>query len=356
MRAALKRLVLRVSQDAGLFRITAHATRGGLHILCYHGTAFADEHRFLPKLFMAPDTFEQRLRTIAEQRLHVLPLDEAVNRLAHGDLPPRAIVITIDDGFYGTYRLAWPMLQRYGFPATIYATSYYSVKEHPVFGLVIHYMLWKTSADRLDLGELGTPLRGTAGCRDRTQRDELARTITAYGETKCSEDERVALARRLGHMLGVNYDALVESRIMSLMTLTEIKTLAAAGADIQAHTHRHRFPLVTEEAGRELDDNRNALEPAIGSRLEHFCYPSGEWFEEQWAWLRARGFKSATTCEAGLNYCSTPPFALRRFLDGEDITQLEFEAELSGCAAVLRRARARLGLGRRDRPWRHASP
>jgi peptidoglycan/xylan/chitin deacetylase (PgdA/CDA1 family) len=344
--------MLYASKRAGLFALAARTTGSGLRILCYHGTALAEEHRFLPKLFMAPQTFERRLRILAEHRHPVLPLGEAVERLGRGDLPPRAVVITIDDGFYGSYRLAWPMLQRYGFPATIYATSYYSVKEHPIFGLVVEYMLWKTQATRLDLTALGTPLCGRAMLEDRAARQRIAETLTEHGETQCSEDERIAIARRLGRLLDVDYAALAASRMLSLMTLDELRQLAAAGADIQAHTHRHRFPLQESEAKRELEDNRRALEPMAGRRLEHFCYPSGEWFEEHWPWLEAAGMRTATTCERGLNYPKTPRLALRRFLDGEHITEVEFESELTGYAELLRLARARLGGGEPTRPWR----
>ena len=51
------------------------------------------------------------------------------------------------------------------------------------------------------------------------------------------------------------------------------------------------------------------------------------------------GIVSATTCHAGLlnlkskNAC----YYLPRFLDGENVHMLEFEAEMSGFAEILRR-------------------
>jgi hypothetical protein len=43
-----------------------------------------------------------------------------------------------------------------------------------------------------------------------------------------------------------------------------------------------------------------------------------------------------------LNGAETPRLALRRFLDGEDVAQIEFEAEISGFAELARQARSRL--------------
>jgi len=58
---------------------------------------------------------------------------------------------------------------------------------------------------------------------------------------------------------------------------------------------------------------------------------------EQFDILRVTGIQSAVTCEAGLNYTDTNPYRLYRFLDGENITQLEFEAEMSGFLEIFRR-------------------
>jgi len=35
-------------------------------------------------------------------------------------LPRKSVVITIDDGYRSTYEIAWPILKRYGLPATVY--------------------------------------------------------------------------------------------------------------------------------------------------------------------------------------------------------------------------------------------
>jgi hypothetical protein len=79
------------------------------------------------------------------------------------------------------------------------------------------------------------------------------------------------------------------------------------------------------------------LEPVVGRRLRHLCYPSGIWSEEQWQTLQSLDIRSATTCDRGFNSRSTPLLALKRFLDSEHLSQVEFEAELSGFTPTLRR-------------------
>jgi peptidoglycan/xylan/chitin deacetylase (PgdA/CDA1 family) len=38
-------------------------------------------------------------------------------------LPPKSVVITIDDGYRSSYEVAYPILKKYGFPATVFLYS-----------------------------------------------------------------------------------------------------------------------------------------------------------------------------------------------------------------------------------------
>ncbi len=339
MARPLKLLLYRTCKAAGLFAAARVLTRPGLRIFCYHGFSLQDEHDFRPGLFIRPDTFERRMRYLSEHGYPVMTLQHAVAGLEAGALPANATVLTIDDGFYDVLKIAAPILERHGHRATLYVTSYYAGKETPVFRLAIQYMFWKTRAASIDLDGL-LPLRretvmlGDAGVKDRCLWD-----IIAFGETKLDEPQRVTLAESVGRRLGVPYDAIASSRLLSLMTADELRQLSASGIDMQLHTHRHHLPEEETLLDREIVENRQFLAPLTSRALAHFCYPSGIWSHRQWPWLAARGVLTATTCDVGLNYANTPRLGLRRFLDGEDISQIEFEAEVSGFSELLRRAR-----------------
>ena len=132
------------------------------------------------------------------------------------------------------------------------------------------------------------------------------------------------------------------------MTPEELRSLAAADVSVGLHTHRHRFPADDRaSAEREIAENRAELDRCTGRTAPHFCYPSGLWAEVQWGWLEDLQIKSSTTCVAGLNTERTPRHALRRFLDGDGVHELEFEAALCGLSDLLRAAVSVLSLGRR---------
>jgi peptidoglycan/xylan/chitin deacetylase (PgdA/CDA1 family) len=69
------------------------------------------------------DAFERQLAFLAKLRYRVLSLAELAASLDRGEPQPRhATVITFDDGYEETHSVAWPLLKRFGFPATVFVT------------------------------------------------------------------------------------------------------------------------------------------------------------------------------------------------------------------------------------------
>ena len=340
MRRAAKRAFLLVSRALGLFHLSRRLTRDRLRILCYHGFALDDEAEFFPPLFVHPARFRERLALLARHGFPVLPLDDALRRLERGDLPDGATAITIDDGFFSAYAEAVPALETHAFPATIYVTTYYAVKQAPVFRLAVQYMFWRSRAASLPASHPWAP-EAPADLTDATARVRAMWHVIEYGEARSSEQERHAISRELAELLGVDYGAICRRRLFHLMTLDAIRDLATRGFDIQLHTHRHRLPQTTEEGTRrEIVENREVLEAAVGHSLRHLCYPSSIWTPHQWPWLEALRIRSATTCSPGLNGPDTHRLALTRFLDTANVSAIEFEAELYGYLELMRPLRA----------------
>jgi peptidoglycan/xylan/chitin deacetylase (PgdA/CDA1 family) len=75
--------------------------------------------------FVVPlGAFERQMVWLARLRFNVMRLDEAVRRLLSGEpLPPRAVVLTFDDGARDMRTLALPVLERHGFPATAFVVT-----------------------------------------------------------------------------------------------------------------------------------------------------------------------------------------------------------------------------------------
>ena len=75
----------------------------------------------------------------------------------------------------------------------------------------------------------------------------------------------------------------------------------------------------------------------INFKATHLCYPSGVYFKKYFSALESFGIESATTCEPGfVDFNSHSKMNIPRFLDGEDIPDIVFEAEMCGTLELLR--------------------
>jgi len=64
--------------------------------------------------------FEKQMNYLATHNYSVISLSELLKGLKNGQLPPKPVVITIDDGFKSSFTLAYPVLKKYNFPATLF--------------------------------------------------------------------------------------------------------------------------------------------------------------------------------------------------------------------------------------------
>lgn len=87
-------------------------------ILCYHSV----EPGWDSPLAIDPDAFEEQCAWLSRHR-NVLDLTDAVAALEHDALPKHAVALTFDDGLSGVYEHAFPILRRYGFPATVFLVT-----------------------------------------------------------------------------------------------------------------------------------------------------------------------------------------------------------------------------------------
>jgi len=155
-----------------------------------------------------------------------LTLSEAERRRRRGDLPPRSLVVTFDDGYAST-ALARPALERFGFPATVFVVTdfvdagaplhWYGVPDDPADEHERRPLGWPQLRELRDAGwEIGShtvshpllPALDDAGLERELgrSRERIAAELGAaesiaypYGQA----DERVAAAaRRAGYLVG----------------------------------------------------------------------------------------------------------------------------------------------------------
>jgi peptidoglycan/xylan/chitin deacetylase (PgdA/CDA1 family) len=341
----LKESALSVLEHVGASRQVGRSAwrRRRLLILCYHGVSLTNEHEWAPGLYVSPAHLEERLTLVRNEGCTVLPLGQAVDALYAGELPERAVALTFDDGYHDFAVRAWPILRQFGYPATLYLTTARVDRNLPNVNLFISYALWCGRGRDFDArGFLG--LTGRYPLQTSAERDAafvaLTRALRTNRTRGISQDH---LARIVVERLGLDYEALLASRVLTLMRPEEISQLAAQGLDVQMHTHLHRSPPDPEEFVRDVLVNRDRIEQLTGIRPIHFCYPSGNYRYEYVAALRHAGIRTATTCDPGMATSDQDPLLLPRFIDTSGVPSIIFRSWLTGMAECLPRRTRRGG-------------
>jgi peptidoglycan/xylan/chitin deacetylase (PgdA/CDA1 family) len=325
--------VLKTAKMAGLFSRAADSAsrRRRLLILCYHGIAMEDEDQWLGHLFISRARFERRLELLHSFAANVLHLGEALDHLRKGTLPPRSVVITFDDGYVDFHQIASPLMEKYRYPSTLYLSTYYCLHRLPVFNLMVNYLMWKSGKSLVELPEFGVDR--PVPISNFEQRQEVFRQLLAWSDAnQLKVREKDGIARSLATTLELDYDSILATRILQLMTPSEVADTARAGVRMELHTHRHRTPNDRDLFLREIQDNRACIREFAGREPTHFCYPSGNYDSKFFPWLSEAGVESATTCEPGLASAEMNWLLAPRFLDDSVASEIDFERWLSGFA------------------------
>jgi peptidoglycan/xylan/chitin deacetylase (PgdA/CDA1 family) len=227
----------------------------------------------------------------------VLPLDEAVHRLASGSLPSRALAITFDDGYADNHDLAMPILCRHGLSATFFIATGY-LDGGLMWNDTVAEAIRHTRFARLDLGHVGLEPLGRIELSDDARRRRAVSTVLAAlkylpGDTRRAISERVAEACE------------VAPRRDLMMSSEQVQAMAAAGMQIGAHTVSH--PILARlddgEAERELSRSKHELEALLGRHVGLLAYPNGKPGEDygprDMALARKLGFDAAVSTARG---------------------------------------------------------
>ena len=112
-------------------------------IIAYHHVATDTP----PSTSISPDDFRGHMEYLRDNGFTVLPLDRMIESLKQGQqIPDKSIAITFDDGYSSIYETAFPMLQSFGFPFTLFVST------QPIDDNQANYMTWDQIKEMSDAG------------------------------------------------------------------------------------------------------------------------------------------------------------------------------------------------------------
>lgn len=268
---------------SGLAALVRHTiARNRVSILVYHDPS--------------ADVFERHLRFLTD-RYNVIALADLLEALGSekwGDLPPRPLVVTFDDGHRGNADLL-SLFRRYGVRPTIYVCS-------QIVGTRRHYWFLESPDPE--------PLKALPN------------------------------ARRLSVLGSTGFSVTREYREAQALSVDEMERLIEA-VDFGAHTRFH--PVLTTcidaDCETEIESAKTEVEAVIGGVCVDFSYPNGDYGDRELALVRRAGYRSARTIDIGWNTKWTDPFRLKILGTEDDASINRLAADLTGIIGYLARAK-----------------
>jgi peptidoglycan/xylan/chitin deacetylase (PgdA/CDA1 family) len=312
----------------------------GFAVVNYHGVVPADhsgDEAFLDGNLVQPDVFRQQLKFL-KSRYHVIHPDEFRACIEQaGKLPPRAVLLTCDDGLLNTLTDMLPVLQSENISCLFLVTAA-SCGNEP--GMLWYEELYRLLRARPLTPDLQLPPEDGAASPSLTFQARWWSTVRSA--SRLDRTARTDWMRQVRINSGPTPTFLSERR-WRLLNITELKRLAEAGMVIGAHTLSH--PVLSlcreEEARHEIQESKNRLEKALGKPVWAFAYPFGNpstMGERELRLAREAGFSCAFLNVEHWNAGPSNPFEIPRTHVTLDTTLPEFSAHLSGLHSRLQRA------------------
>jgi poly-beta-1,6-N-acetyl-D-glucosamine N-deacetylase len=283
MRVAVRRsvfILLRLTCLPLLVRRTLQRRR--LTILCFHD--------------IDPKTLDQNLRVLGRSYNFVglRGYLEARDSGRLDVLPPRSLVVTLDDGF-AIHRELLDTFRSHSVTPTVFLCS----------------------------GVVGTDRRfWWTAPEDRAEVERLKRI---------PDDERIrALA-------SINFSETAPFSERSALSRAEIDEMREV-FDFQAHSIFH--PILTncsdQRSWAEISGCKRQLEDEFGLDVYAFAYPNGDLSDREVEFVKKAGYRCGVTTRVGLNDSNTDLYRLRRVGMDDTTSVSEIIVRASGLAAYLK--------------------
>jgi peptidoglycan/xylan/chitin deacetylase (PgdA/CDA1 family) len=341
----LKRIVYPSLARTGFFRRTCGS---GLAVLTYHGILSQGYHSIDAAFdgnLVDAETFRKQLLLLKKNYTVISPDDFLFWCEGRTKLPPRAVLLTCDDGLLNNLTDMLPVLQQEKLKCLFFVTGGSAGESRGTLWYEDLFLLFfraRSGPFELCCGNL--TISGDLSTRE-TRRSVWWGAVKRLSQVDA--ESRATFLRQVRVTLGKGgggTNNLADDRRFGALTRNELRALMAAGMTIGAHTLSH--PMLSqcspELARLEIAESRNRLEAVLQTPVWAMAYPFGD--RESVTPLvvnmaRDAGYKAAFLNFGGGLGAELPMHAVPRIHVTAQMSLAELEANVAGfCAALQRRA------------------
>lgn len=264
-------------------------------------------------LSVSSKNFEQQLKFLKDN-YSIISTHELARQLDVGKIKNRTIVLTFDDGYLDNYISAKPLLEKYSLPATFFITDSYITNNQPFWWDELEYIIVR--ADNLP-SVFSVTFKGQSIQYD-LKNEAVLTEILRSKQAGYTYNKQTTLRTQLYFKLWELFSPLLREEQTELLKLIrewagfteqDTKTEGAMSAQqlkqlanhplftIGGHTKTH--PSLSDHSEevqeKEITENREYLESLLGTHINHFAYPSGNFNATTLKLLKKNNFKAAFT-------------------------------------------------------------
>jgi peptidoglycan/xylan/chitin deacetylase (PgdA/CDA1 family) len=327
-RATTKNIAARLLCAAGVPAVARRRHRDLLAIVMFHGV---DDESLSPACWhVHGSALYRRQLEYVRSHFNVLPLEEALDRLAAGTLPPRALAITFDDGTRNLATRAVPVLRDLKLPAAVFLATGPIGSDETLWPDRLWLAIARTTATEVDLAALGLSTRSLDSTDNRGEV-----YAAAVDRLKDLDDaQRIAVLDEILGALGYRDGG--EGGPFRMLSWDEAREIVGDGL-VTLYPHTVTHPILArcsdDKVEREITDSCAAIERATGRTPTIFAYPNGrlkDFDARAKDVLRGRGVRWALSTTAGFADRRCDPLALPRLAVGSDSSFDYFRLMVSG--------------------------
>jgi peptidoglycan/xylan/chitin deacetylase (PgdA/CDA1 family) len=346
----LKKVFYPALSVAGVFHRTSAP---GLAVVTYHGVlprGYEPVDAGFDGNLISAEMLRRQLRLLKADYNVISPDDALAWREGRRELPPRAVLVTCDDGLLNCLTDMLPVLQQEAVRCLFFVTGASAAESRTMLWYEELFLLFlRAPAGHFEISSEGVVIQGELGSR------EERRAIWWNSVKRLSQVDTGsrALFLRVAWMQfgldaarGFDQENSASCRRFGLLTRAELRQLASAGMTIGAHTLSHPMlsQLPVELAYAEISESRARIESALEERVWAFAYPFGDPQSvtlQVLAMAPKAGYAAAFMNFGGGLGTALPAYALPRVHVTAEMNLSEFEAHVSGFYARLQRLSGR---------------
>lgn len=256
-------------------------------------------------------TFDWHMQLLSEY-FNPLSLSDAIEYMEKGNIPPKSVVVTFDDGYADNCEIALPILKKWGVPATVFVATDY-LNGGIMWNDAIIESVRQYKKNDFDLSSIGLGKYSLDNARSR-----YSVTLEILAMVKYfPNDER---ANAIEYIVNMTQSELPENL---MMTTDQLKYLRKSGVDIGGHTCSHPIlaNISKEQSIQEIVMNKKILEEIVGYKVKLFAYPNGkstiDYTADHVDIVKSCGYAAAVTTNWGVAKQSTDSYQLPRICVSE---------------------------------------